>query len=282
MSNVQFNLVRRGDIASITVVVDGDLYTADDSHPAFDNIVAAAIAGDSDVVELIDASEAASQKFASLTDRVSVSDGRVFVDQTEVDDVFADQIVRFLEQDVEDWRPLVAFLEKVYSNVSTEVRDNLSRWLKAEAFTLLPNGNILGYRGLSNDFRSKHSGPGIVNGVSVNERLDNSVGNVVEMKRDMVTDDPSVGCAPGLHVGTHNYAKGWGETVVSVEVNPVHVVSVPFECDSQKMRVSRYKVIDVVVVKETDAVSSYDDYDYDEDEDYYDQYGEYNIAPYNY
>lgn len=268
MSDVQFHLVGTGDLSSIIVVVDGEMYTADNTNPQFTRIVERAIAGDPSVVDIIDASVAASTKFQGLSDRVSVSDARVFVDQTEVDDVFADQIVRFLEEDVEDWKPLVAFLEKVYSNVDAEVRDNLSRWLKAEAFTLLPNGNILGYRGLNDNYTSKHSGPGIVNGVRVNGHLDNSVGNVVEMDRDMVTADPSVGCAAGLHVGTHNYAKGWGSTVVSVEVNPVHVVSVPFECSSQKMRVSRYKVLDTVVVKDTNAVSGYDYDDYEDEDDY--------------
>lgn len=268
MSNVQFHLVGTGDISSIIVVVDGEMHTADNTNPRFDDIVQAAIAGDAGVIDLLDASVAAGAKFQGLSDRVSVSDGRVFVDQTEVDDVFAEQIVRFLEDDVEDWKPLVAFLEKVYSNVDREVRDNLSRWLKAEAFTLLPNGNILGYRGLNDNYTSKHSGPGIVNGVRVNGHLDNSVGNVVEMDRDMVTADPAVGCAAGLHVGTHNYAKGWGSTVVSVEVNPIHVVSVPYECSSQKMRVSRYKVLDTVTVKNTNAVSGYDYDDYEDEDDY--------------
>lgn len=272
MSNVQFHLVGTGDVSSIIVVVDGEMYNADNSNPSYDEIVRAAIDGDPRVVDLIDASTSAAAKFVGLTDRVSVSDGRVYVDQTEVDDAFADQIVRFLSEDVEDWKPLVAFLEKVYSNVDADVRENLSRWLKAEAFTLLPNGNILGYRGLNTNMTSRHAGPGIVNGERKNGHLDNSVGNVVEMDRDMVTANPAVGCAPGLHVGTYNYAQGWGPVVVSVEVNPVHVVSVPYECESQKMRVSRYKVVEIVERKTDDAVTSFSGYDYDDDYDEYDEY----------
>jgi hypothetical protein len=176
-----------------------------------------------------------------------------------------------LSEGVEDWKPLVAFLEKVYSNTAENIRENLSRWLNAEQFTILPNGNILGYRGLNADFTSKHAGPGIVNGERVNGHLDNSVGNVVEIDAELVENNPSVGCASGLHVGTHSYASDWagyGGVLVSVEVNPVHVRSVPFECSSNKMRVSKYKVLEVVNQKVTSAVATADDFnEYEPDED---------------
>jgi hypothetical protein len=271
---MQFNLVRRDGAANLTFVVDGNLYPVDDSHPDFDEIVEAVLADDTETaVHLFDASHRAAARFENLSDRVTVANSRVYVDQTEVDDVYADQIVRFLDEGVEDFKPLVNFLEKVYSNVSEGIRENLSRWLKAEQFTILPNGNILGYRGLNSDYTSKHAGPGIVNGEQVNGHLDNSVGNVVELPASLVEENARLGCASGLHVGTYNYANGWagyGGVVVSVEVDPRHVRSVPYECDSQKMRVSKYTVKETVTVKKDDTV--YSGYDYDPDE--YDEYGE--------
>lgn len=277
MSNqIQFSLVRNAYSANITVLIDGDLYTADDKHPNFDAIVEAVNDGslsEKEITNLFDPTVAFAVKFNDLSDRVKVANGRVFVDQLEVADAFADQIVRFVEDDVEDWKPLVAFLEKVYSNTSPGIRENLSRWLKAEQFTILPNGNILGYRGLREDFTSVHAGPGVVNGVTVNGHLDNSVGNVVEIDAALVENNPSVGCASGLHVGTFAYASGWSRgRLVSVEVDPRHVRSVPYECDSAKMRVSKYRVLEEVANKAAAAVSydydAYDEYD-DDDEDYY-------------
>lgn len=258
---MQFNLVRREEGANITVIVDGEMFVADDKHPLFEEIVEAAIAGDEDIDKLFDTSRRAAEKFQSLSDRVTVSNSRVYVDQTEVDDAYADQILRFLEEGVDDWKPLVLFLEKVYSNTAENIRENLSRWIKAEAFTILPNGNILGYRGLRPDYKSVHAGPGIVNGAAVNGHLDNSVGNVVEIDAHLVENDPTVGCASGLHVGTHNYAADWGRNgvVVSVEVDPRHIRSVPYECSSQKMRVSKYKVLDTITQKTASAVVSSSD-----------------------
>lgn len=267
---MQFNLVRRDEGANITVVVDGEMYVADDQHPLFDEIVEGALAGEKSVVDLFDASRRAAAVLENLSERVQVANSRVYVDQTEVDDVFADLLVDLLDEGDEDNYPAyVNFLEKVYSNTSEGIRENLSRWLKAEQFTILPNGNILGYRGLNSNYTSKHAGPGVVNGVRTNGNLDNSVGNVVEIDAALVENNPAVGCASGLHVGTHAYASSWagyGGVVVSVEVDPRHVRSVPYECDSQKMRVSKYKVLDTVTAKYNGYVNS--DYDVDEYDEY--------------
>lgn len=280
---MQFNLVRRDGSANITVVVDGDMLTADDQHPLFDEIVDAAIAGDESVVDLFDTSRRAAAVLENLSERVQVANSRVWVDQTEVDDVFADLLINLLDEgDETNYQPYVNFLEKVYSNVSEGIRENLSRWLKAEQFTILANGNILGYRGLNADYTSKHAGPGIVNGVNVNGHLDNSVGNVVELPAHLVEENAAVGCASGLHVGTHAYASSWagyGGVVVSVEVDPRHVRSVPYECESQKMRVSKYKVLDTITAK----VEGYVSHDYDDlDEDEYDEYDYSNEDGYRY
>ena len=79
---MQFNLVRRSGDANITVIIDGDLYVADDQHPNFENIVEAVLAeaDESEVLALIDASVEAGIKFANLSERVTVANGRVRVD----------------------------------------------------------------------------------------------------------------------------------------------------------------------------------------------------------
>jgi hypothetical protein len=277
MSDIQFNLVKRDGRANLTYVVDGNLYPVDDSHARFDEIVDAVVDGDAETaVALYDLTAAVAESFENLSDRVKVANSRVYVDQTEVDDVYADQIVRFLEDGVADWQPLVNFLEKVYSNVSEGIRENLSRWLQAEQFTILPNGNILGYRGLRSDHTSVHAGPGIVNGERVNGHLDNTPGNVVEIDTDKVEVDARRGCASGLHVGTFSYAQGWSQgALVSVEVDPRHVRSVPFECGSNKMRVSKFRVLEDVSAKHAASVDysdydsgDYNEYDYDGEEDW--------------
>lgn len=279
---MEFYHVQRDEGSNLSAVIDGKLYPVDDSHEHFEDLVQAAVDNDEEgFLALFDSSARAEDKFAVLSERVRVANSRVYVDGFEVSDVYADTLVEFLDDDVSDSdrEALVNFLSKVYSNVSEGIRENLSRWLKAENFTILPNGNILGYRGLRDNYTSVHAGPGIVNGERVNGHLDNSVGNVLEIDADLVENDPSRGCASGLHVGTYEYAKGWSPNgvVVSVEVDPRHVRSVPFQCSSSKMRVSKYRVLETVTDK---SKSSVDDTYSDYDDDLYNEYG--NDTDYDY
>lgn len=253
---MQFNLIQRDGSANLTVFLDGNMHVADDAHPHFEELVNAAVAGDGETfLNLIDASVRAAERFENLSERVSVANSRVYFDGDEIDDVYAEQIIRFLEDDVEDWKPLVNFYEKAFTNTDAHTRENLARWLNATGgFTIADNGNIIGYKGLSQDMTSIHSGPGIVNGKNMNGHLPNQPGSVVEMARSKVTHDPAVGCAAGLHVGTWEYARSFGSVVVEVEVNPRDVVSVPTDCSGQKMRVSRYEVVRVLDNKYNETV----------------------------
>lgn len=256
MSTVQYNLVERAGGSNITVVVDGDMKVADDTHPLWSEIKAKAVALDESVIDLFDASTRVAERFERLSERVTVAHSRIYVDGDEIEDAFADQIVRFMDEDLDDWKPLVKFLEKVYTNTEKHTRENLSRWLNATGgFTITEEGNIIGYKGLTAEFGSIHRGPAIVDGKAVNGSVPNQPGSVIEIARSAVEHNPAVGCASGLHVGTWEYASGFGRgVVVEVEVNPRDVVSVPTDCNGQKMRVARYTVVRALDEAHNEAV----------------------------
>ena len=65
----------------------------------------------------------------------------------------------------------------------------------------------------------------------------------IKVHRNRVSDDPNTPCHFGLHVGSLEYAQSFGERVVIVRVDPEHVVCVPYDCTSQKMRVCEYEVV---------------------------------------
>jgi hypothetical protein len=71
------------------------------------------------------------------------------------------------------------------------------------------------------------------------------------MDRDQVDADSSQTCSRGLHVASWDFVKSHG-TIVSVKVNPVDVVSIPYDYNGQKMRVCRYQVIDTITGEYTD------------------------------
>ncbi len=286
-----YNITRSTETgnSTITVFVDGEMLTTDSGNPNWSEILEVALDAeglgdessefyDEDVEwfkGLFDLETAVKAKFAeaqvsntneTLSERVTVRDGQVLVDNDPIDGGITKQIIRFLDEQVPDWKPLVRFLENIMANPNGHSRTQLYDWLQRHDFSLSDDGCFYAYKGLTRDGRSIHSGPGIVNGVPATGQLDNSVGNVVELARSSVHHDPSVGCSTGLHAGTYSYASSFGHGMtVRVKVNPRDVVSVPTDCDWQKIRCCRYEVVEVVdresnpAVYEPDGEPEYDD-----------------------
>lgn len=278
-----------GDLKVVTVVVDGIPYAAADSHPNFREILRLATEGDRSVVDLFDLSVAVAKKFEYLSERVSVRDGRVYFDGEPIHSVLNTQIMDFYTAG-EDFMPLVNFYDKLMQNPNKDSREQLYAWLDAHKFTITPEGDLLGYKGVRKTDEGKYvsvnHGRAIVNGEEVNGAIPNNIGDVVTMPRSEVEFNPSVGCSTGLHVGTWNYARDWAKgEVLEVVVNPRDVVSVPHDCSAQKLRTCRYVVTGVATGDYNTPLKAaswmeeaYDDYDeeeyddrwYDgEDEDWY-------------
>lgn len=257
---MQYTLVGTEDgTSNITVFSNGTVHVAHSSHPNFAEIEAGVLVGDESVIDLFDVALSAATKFERLSDRVTTAHGRLYLDGEEVDNALSKQVVRFITEGVEDWKPLVAFFENVLANPQEHSREQLYSWLNAEDFTITSDGLIVGYKSVyKNDdesYRSTMSGTAIVNGETQNGYINQKVGDVVEMPRGEVTHDPTEACSVGLHVGTHSYANNYsGNTMLEVHVNPRDVVSVPNDHSAQKMRVCRYTIIGTVEKKYESSV----------------------------
>jgi len=242
---------------------------ADSSDPNWEAMVTGVLADDDSVIDLFDLAGTVSARFEKLTERVSTANGRLYFDGDEVDNGLAKQVIRFLDEDVSDWVPLVNFFEKVQANPNEHSREQLHRWLDRHDFTITHSGDIVGYKGVSGDLKSINSGPGIIDGVSMNGRLPNEPGSIIEIARSAVHHDPSVGCSTGLHVGTFGYASSFGQVCLEVHVNPRDVVSVPTDCNDQKVRCCRYTVVDRVESQYGEAVlGGFDWFEDDEEGDF--------------
>lgn len=262
-----------------------------ESHENFDEILDG-LKNERDVYDLFDPQEALNREFRQVTDRVSLSGGRVHFDLVPVHDAVAEHIIRHMREDKEfDPEPLAKFMERLAANPSEHSREHLFKWLQSERFTINEDGKIVGYKGVNKSgtdsngdvkFVSVHSGPAVVDGKPVNGHVPNQPGSVVQMPRDQVTFDPAQACSAGLHVGTWSYAKGFGQVVLEVEVDPADVVSVPSDANGTKMRCWRYKIVQVIdqpygeAIKPYVPAEDYEEYDYDydpyDDEDEDDNY----------
>lgn len=254
---IQHTLVQTDGEAFLTAYIPGHgLLSAGSTHPNFDKIKSAVVMGqppltNEALADLFDVAKAVERRFTKLSRRVSVNGGTLFFDGDEIHNSLAKQVVRFLDEGVENWKPLVAFFEKVQANPSAHSRNQLFEWLDRHDFTIDSDGDLVGYKGVQRDSDGKlvsvHAGPGIVDGVKMNGHLPNEVGSIVEIERSYVHEDPSVGCSRGLHVGTASYAKGYASgALLRVKVNPADVVSVPTDCNAQKVRTCRYEVVEII------------------------------------
>jgi hypothetical protein len=243
-----FTLTGDGESSSIAVYVDGQLLVAGSDHPNFPTIVKLARDGDESVADLFDIGQQVASTFDAVSERVSYADGRLYFDGDPIEGLLVDHILRALEFGIQDVTGLVNFLENLSANPNPESVSMLYDWLQANGeFTIDTDGMLVGYKGVAADGKSIHSGKAIVNGEVVKGRIPNDPGSVIEMPRSEVQFDPSIGCHTGLHVGTYDYARSFGQgSLLEVRVNPRDVVSVPTDCSAQKLRACRYTVVGAI------------------------------------
>lgn len=291
----QYNLVSdESGAQSISIYLDEyDLVQIADDHPNFDKIknilLGKILCSDRTIASLCEPINIVSDRLEQLSERISLRGNNIFFDEDAIDNSVAKHIVRLIQTETEDWNPLVLFLEKIATNPNKNSREQLYNWLDGHDFTINHEGNIVGYKGVTPTqqhgvYKSVNAGKAFVNGVEKNGQIHQTIGDVVTIPRSEVDDNPSRGCSVGLHVGTHNYAKGWADQVLQVEVNPRDVVSVPNDSSFAKLRTSRYKVLALCedqipepIVKDSyywDEGPKYPDYDYD-----YDPHGDYGDDP---
>lgn len=152
---------------------------------------------------------------------------------------------------------IVKFLERLERNPSAESRSQLFAWIKAEGLTITDDGLIVGYKGVSEDYYSISSGKEPVTVTTADGKSEVITGHIpypigatVTLPRELVDSNRDAACSVGLHVGTFSYANGFGRITLLVLVDPADVVSVPRDCNDQKVRVTK-----LVVAREYDADS---------------------------
>ena len=279
--SIYYSLVSGPDGAVLTVSGDVEASITSDAASYADAVAYLSSARpedlDADTVrELVDPRASVESYITRVSDRVSFRGSELLFDGDPVNTSLARTIVRLASEDESgDPAKLIKFLENLMNNPSEHSREQLYDWIAPRDITITQDGHFLAYKGLREDFTSINAGPGIVNNVEYtgNTHLDNTPGNVVEFSRSKVVANSSIGCAVGLHAGTHEYASGFAQgKLVLVKINPRDVVSVPTDCDAQKLRVCRYEVLEEVqekldrVLWDTAPVEEDSDPEYDEDE----------------
>jgi hypothetical protein len=217
----------------ITIFVEGKQHTIHASDSNFASAVTAFEASDWDGLYNILNPAQVFQNLYAKYEQIEVKHGNVYVNDEPISSLIAGRILDFLAKGV-DCLPVFKFITKLNLNPSARAVNELYTFLEHKFLPLTDNGNFLAYKALRSDYTDVHTG-----------KFNNSVDNVLEMPRNKVDDNKEVGCSYGFHAGTLEYARGFrpcnGKLVV-VEINPADVVSIPTDCECQKLRTCKYKV----------------------------------------
>ena len=221
------------------------------------------------VRELLDAGGTLAAELRRLSERVTYDGTSLLFDGDLIDTSLSRHIVRMIRAGDHRYQGWVRFMENLAANPSKKSRRHLYTWLAGRDFSITPDGCLLAYKGVQADEHnsSVHPGRATVNGTVHHGHIPNPVGATVEMPRSGVNADRDAGCSTGLHAGTHGYASTFGQRMLLVSINPRDVVSVPRDCEFQKLRCCRYTVLDVQDRTAPVTTPSYGDFPGEGDQD---------------
>ncbi len=165
---------------------------------------------------------------------IEVKDGNLYVFGDPIHSTIAKRVISFLEHGL-DCVHLFKFILKLNMNPSKRAVDELYTFLEHRALPVTDNGNFLAYKAVRADYTDKYTG-----------KFLNTIDSVLEMPRNKVDDNKENGCSYGFHAGSVDYAKDFMNRdghLMLVEINPADVVSIPTDCQFQKLRTCKYKVV---------------------------------------
>jgi len=235
---------------SIAVVIKGQPYTLTNGHANFKVVKAALGAKDHDESKLLELVNVPTAVASYSEGKVSIKDGTVYYRNAPMANYCTQKILEFMEAGL-DYRRLMRFFDNLMLNPSARAVNELYKFLEHKNMPLTDDGCFLAYKGVKMDFYSITGGDKskVIQGkVDDYGHIYNGIGETLEVMRNYVNDDATQGCAAGLHAGSHSYASDFGRQgrLLIVKINPADVVSVPTDCNCQKLRTAKYVVVSEV------------------------------------
>jgi len=269
-----------------TLLHEGKPYTLNSSHANFAPFKSALIVGDFETaINYLDIKKQI-KEFAD--GELKVENGSVYYYGTQLHGKVVDKLLELLESGMKIGSPFIKFVKNLLDNPSNSSVEELYDFLSYKSLAIDSDGYVVGYKGVNSDGWSKSGNTQtIVLQGEVNERgqIMNRVGDTIEVMRRSVDDDRQNSCSHGLHIGSFDYAKSWAHDgqLLLVRFNPADAVSVPLDSYCQKLRVSKYEILEEVEVEDdseitepyygvyTNGFGQDEDEDNDYDEDYDDE-----------
>ena len=253
----------------IFLVLDGKDYSINAGNSSFSKALEAYNAKDWESFIYIVNPEIRLKSLYASYEGIEVKDGNLYVFGDPIHSTIAKRVISFIEHGL-DCVHLFKFILKLNMNPSKRAVDELYTFLEHRALPVTDNGNFLAYKAVRADYTDKYTG-----------KFLNTIDSVLEMPRNKVDDNKENGCSYGFHAGSVDYAKDFMNAdghLMIVEINPADVVSIPTDCQYQKLRTCKYKVVGEYEIDlndpmyasrfQTDQDDDVDLWDDEEDEDF--------------
>ena len=218
----------------IFLVLDGKDYSINAGNSSFSKALEAYNAKDWESFIYIVNPEIRLKSLYASYEGIEVKDGNLYVFGDPIHSTIAKRVISFIEHGL-DCVHLFKFILKLNMNPSKRAVDELYTFLEHRALPVTDNGNFLAYKAVRVDYTDKYTG-----------KFLNTIDSVLEMPRNKVDDNKENGCSYGFHAGSVDYAKDFMNAdghLMIVEINPADVVSIPTDCQYQKLRTCKYKVV---------------------------------------
>jgi hypothetical protein len=244
---------------NIIMVVDGRSHTiSQETHIAYERIVEALKAEDWDALRgLVDLR-------ATIADysqgNVTIEGEHVLWNGIPFHNAVATRMIEMFKEGF-SIKPMVYFMENLMNNSSQRSIDQLYGFLEKNSLPITEDGYFLAYKKVNDNYTDIHTG-----------KIDNSVGQIVEMNRDLVDDNPDSHCSTGLHFCSEEYLRdfgGSGNPVMILKISPADVVSIPSDANGAKGRCCAYEVVAQVQGDPKDAFDTVVNSDYNDDSNDY-------------
>jgi transcriptional regulator with XRE-family HTH domain len=207
--------------------------TMHSSHASFKGIVRALKTKNwAKAVRLFDTAQLIADKSQG---RVQVRKDGVFYNGTKIDNSLTTRILQLIKEG-KPVSNMLKFMDRLYANPSQTAIDELYDWLRGCKLPITDDGRFVAYRRVRSDYKDCYTGT-----------IDNSVGQLVVMKRSDVCDDRHNTCARGLHFCSVAYLPNYpGDRIMKVVVDPADVVSIPSDYEYTKGRTWQYEVVEEI------------------------------------
>lgn len=242
----------------ISTLVGGKLYSLEYGDPRFDQ--GRALLDGNDVLGFVELARSSMIRCAlenTVKRGAVIEEGKkVYYDlnfhndeksnRIEVDGCLAEKVKRMIYYGF-DLAPVELFMMRICQNADPQTCFDTFDFLSYKELPITERGTFLGYKGIRSNGYSVTGNvkTRVLQGeVDATGHILNRVGDTIQIEREDVCANREEFCGPGLHVGSLDYARGWGARTVIVEVDPRDVVSVPLDCSCQKMRTCQYRVVD--------------------------------------